>query len=224
MTLFDTPTAKACGILSSTTTARCLWSDTVSLSVRRPKSPRSRVPRGTDLASQSPDCLNSSLGGELGSRTPTHLVPSTFYPAEDWIASVARFPAGTGNVAFSKSGPSRDNGIGPRRHAFIPPLKGVGFRLTFCKNDTAFQSAPPRFNPLPRRGGGGRLAACPRHLSGLVLRGRVGLRCIARGERNKVSVYRMMLIFDTRAGSSPRQALPCRHFPTAGRTRRRPRR
>ena len=80
--------------------------------------------------------------------TPTLSVPSTFYPAKDLIASVARFLAGTGNVEFSKSGPLRNSPIlqqklpvfkgvdwfqhGP--HAFIPPLKGVGFRLIFCKS------------------------------------------------------------------------------------------
>ena len=63
--LVDTPTPEGCGILSSATTARRTWSDTVSLSVRWLAPPRPRVPHGTHLASQSLDCRNSTLGGVL---------------------------------------------------------------------------------------------------------------------------------------------------------------
>ncbi len=80
--------------------------------------PRSRVPLGTYLASQSRDCLNSGLDGELGSRNPNAFFPSTFYPAKDLIASVARFLAGTGNVEFSKSGPLRD-ALHPTKNATV---------------------------------------------------------------------------------------------------------
>src|SRR5512135_945942 len=48
------------------------------------------------------------LEGSLVLATPTRPVPSTFDPAKDRIASVARFLAGTGDVEFSKSGPSRN--------------------------------------------------------------------------------------------------------------------
>jgi hypothetical protein len=84
---------------------------------------RSRVPHGTDLASQFPNCLNSDLQeGRLVLATPTLSGPSTFSPAKDWIASVARFLAGTGTVEFSKSGPLRNDSIVQQG---LPVFKGV---------------------------------------------------------------------------------------------------
>ena len=62
---------------------------------------------------------------------PSSLAPSPFYAGKDVL------PA-TGNHEFSTSGPRRDPPILPdidsdvnRTGAFIPPLKGVGVRLTF---------------------------------------------------------------------------------------------
>jgi hypothetical protein len=69
----------------------------------------------------------------LGSRTPTLSVPSTFYDGKDFLPS-------TGNVEFPKSDPRGDALILPdiysdvnQTGAFIPPLKGVGFRLISCQ-------------------------------------------------------------------------------------------
>ena len=131
--LLDTPTPEGGGILSSTTTARHAWSDTVSLSVQWLAPPRSRVPRGTDLASQSRDCLSSSLGGELGSRNPNASCSFNVLPGQ-----------GLDRIHREVSGRNRQRRVLKERslaerdyctwtHAFIPPLKGVGFRLIFCK-------------------------------------------------------------------------------------------
>jgi hypothetical protein len=130
---FDTPTAKACGILSSPTTARRAWSYTVSLSVPWLAPPRSRVPRGTYLTSQSHDCLSSGLGGELGSRNPNASCSFDVLPGQ-----------GPDRIHREVSGRNRqrrvfkERSLAGRHHctwtrAFIPPLKGVGFRLIFCK-------------------------------------------------------------------------------------------
>ncbi len=69
----------------------------------------------------------------LGYRTPTPSVPSTFYDGKGFLPS-------TGNVEFPKSGPRRDGLIVSDEcssvnnwGAFIPPLKGGGFRLISCK-------------------------------------------------------------------------------------------
>jgi hypothetical protein len=108
-------------------------SDTLSLSVQEPKFPRSRVPHGTYLAGQSLDCPDRGVVGQLGYRKATLLIPSTFYAGEV-------FPPATGKVEFPKSDPRRDLlmiagicSLVNYSHAFIPPLKGVGFRLRFCK-------------------------------------------------------------------------------------------
>ena len=44
--------------------------------------PRSRVPLGTYLASQSRDCLNSGLDGELGSRNPNAFCSFNVLPGQ----------------------------------------------------------------------------------------------------------------------------------------------
>gem|GEM_PF-7053012 len=72
-------------------------SDTLSLGVQKPKFPRSGVPRPTYLAGQSHDCPDNEVGGQLGYRKATSLVPSTFYDTED-------FPIPTGKVEFPKNG------------------------------------------------------------------------------------------------------------------------
>ncbi len=65
---------------------------------------------------------------------PTLSVPSKFYAGKDFL------PA-TGNPEFPKSDPRRDvlilwDRCSPvnQSYAFIPPLKGVGFRLILYKN------------------------------------------------------------------------------------------
>jgi len=84
---FDTPTPEGCGILSSTTTARHAWSDTVSLSVRWLTPPRSRVAprydrkeRSRDMSSRiQADGLVLATRGSLGSRDPDPSVRLMFY-------------------------------------------------------------------------------------------------------------------------------------------------
>ena len=131
--VIDTPTAQACGILSSSTTARRTWSYVVSLIVRGRAPSRSRVPHGTDLASQSRDCLNSGLQR------------SAWFSHPDASRSFNVLPGqGLGRIPREVSGRNRHRRVFKERslagqrhwtktHAFLPPLKGVGFRLTFCQ-------------------------------------------------------------------------------------------
>ena len=75
-------------------------SDMISLSVERPKSPRSGVPRPTICPNGLTTC-RAGLRGVLGSRTPTLSVPSKFSAGKEFL------PA-TGNSELSKSDPRRD--------------------------------------------------------------------------------------------------------------------
>src|SRR5258706_214540 len=75
-------------------------SDMISLSVERPKSPRSRVPRGT-ICKKGLSTCRTGISGTLGSRAPTLSVPSKFSAGKDFL------PA-TGNSELSKSDPRRD--------------------------------------------------------------------------------------------------------------------
>jgi hypothetical protein len=89
-------------------------SDTLSLSVQKPKLPRSGVPRPTYLAWSSLDDRDSEVVGPLGSRKAALVVPSTFYAGEV-------FPPATGKVEFPKSGPRRDAPIIVDDCSFINP-------------------------------------------------------------------------------------------------------
>jgi hypothetical protein len=105
--------------------------------------PRSRVPHGTDLAGQSLDCPNSGLGGELGSRNPNAPYSFNVLPGQG-LDRIHREVSGRNRprrVFKERSLAERHQCT--RTHAFIPPLKGVGFRLIFCNIST------PR-NPLPK--------------------------------------------------------------------------
>src|SRR5512135_3906596 len=90
------------------TTARHAWSDTVSLSVRRPKPPVPECPSVRSLARQSLDCRNSSLEGCLV-LAPQGSCSFTVLPGPGLDRIPANIRAGTGNVEFSKrQGPSSD--------------------------------------------------------------------------------------------------------------------
>src|SRR6266540_4163270 len=81
------------------------------------------------------DGLVLATRGSLGSRDPDPFVRLMFseeaflpQPATPSLQRARNHPPGkTSSIQGCRSFSTR------RRHAFIPPLKGVGFRLTFCK-------------------------------------------------------------------------------------------